>query len=71
MQAVHVRCLEDGIAVGGNIAEALVVGEDEYDVRAFAGYAFGMQRAGGAKGCENKGDGMFHDVRDVSGRYLL
>ena len=46
MQAVHVGRLEDGIAVGGNIAVALVVGQDENDVRPFAVDAIRMQRTG-------------------------
>jgi hypothetical protein len=41
MEPVDVRRLEDGIAVTGQIAIALIVGQDENDIRGFAGKLVG------------------------------
>ena len=43
MQPVEVGRLEDRVAVAGQIAVALVVGEDEDDVRAAADERFGRE----------------------------
>jgi hypothetical protein len=46
VQAIEVGRLEDGIAVGGDIAVALVVGEDEEDVGTFARERIGAEMRG-------------------------
>ena len=62
VQSVEVRRLQHRVAVGGHVAVALIVGEDEDDVRLLAG-----ERIGGGstadraeKYDERKGEGAQH-----------
>ena len=58
MQAVHVRRFEDGIAVAGDVGVALIVSEEENDVRLFARETSGV---GGKREQEEKGEGACHE----------
>jgi hypothetical protein len=37
MKPIEILCLEDRVAVRGQVAVTLVIGEEEEDIRAFAG----------------------------------
>jgi hypothetical protein len=49
MQPIHVWCLQDRVSVGGDIAEALVIREDEDDVGSLASDGFRMEQAEGKR----------------------
>ena len=61
MEAVKVRRLQIGVPRAGEIAHALVVGEDEHDVRPTARKRLGF--GGEAQTCcgEKEDDGEFHE----------
>ena len=54
VETVHVRGLEHGVAVGGDVAVALVVGEEEDDVRALAGERGGGGGGGTGEQCDER-----------------
>jgi hypothetical protein len=51
-EAIEVGRFQDGIPVGGNVAVALIIGQDEKNIRLGAGDGFG----GSGSGCGRDGE---------------